>query len=358
MSIRKSLFIALATTIICLAAFPSNTVTSNGEEKLVLAFYYPWYRTVEHSGYCSWNFGGNEYEDRDKDCASNNYSPHMPRGGLYDSLDPNVVKRHLDQSRQAGIDGWIFSWWGIGRHADSLDLVLSVIKERDPDFRVTVYYEQIPGCSGYSQCTEVGRKDRINAVVKDFKFLEEKYFSHPAFLHADGRPVVFIYSRAMLQGMTDWPSILKRFKREGMDYYLSADAGWTWVQPFSPLGFDQVHFYNQLNQLLVLSPGLLKYRGYVVGAHLYGRAAAVTVIPGYDDHLVPGRQPLLLTRNDGETYQKVWENAIAADPDWILITSFNEWYEGTEIEPSEENGDLYLEMTREYAERFKSVAGR
>jgi len=352
--IEKKLLSSILLLLVTALLAPSSGATeSEIPDKLVFAFYYPWYRTVEHSGYCSWNFGPHECEERDRDCANNHYSPRTPGGGLYDSMNPEVVRRHLDQSRQAGIDGWIFSWFGIESETDKLDFVLSVIEEHDPDFKVTVYYETIPGCSGYSQCTEVGRKDRINAVVKDFKYLEENFFSHPAFLHADGRPVVFIYSRAMLQGTADWPSILKRFKREGMNYYLSADAGWTWVQPFVPLGFDQVHFYNQLNQLLVLSPGLLKYGPFVKGAHFYGRDAAVTVIPGYDDHLVPGRRPLLLPRDNGETYRKVWENALAADPDWILITSFNEWYEGTEIEPSEEYGDQYLDLTAEYVKKFK-----
>jgi hypothetical protein len=346
-------------TIILLASMCPGFANSEdtGVDKLVLTFYYPWYMTVEHSGYCTWNFGGWKYEERDDQCAQNKNSPHMPAGGLYDSLDPETVKRHLDESRRAGIDGWIFSWWGIEHETDSLEFVLSVIEEHDPGFKVAVYYEMIQGCRGWI-CTETGRKSRINAVVKDFKYLEEKHFSHPSYLKVDGRPVAFIYIRAMLGGMTDWLAIMRRFEKEGMDYYLSADAGFTWLQPFVAIGFDQVHFYNQLYELLAWSPGLLKYGGFVRGARLYGRDAAVTVIPGYDERLVPGRPGMVLERKDGETYRKVWENAIAANPDWILITSFNEWYEGSEIEPSEEYGDKYLEMTAEYAARFKGKGDR
>jgi len=36
--------------------------------------------------------------------------------------------------------------------------------------------------------------------------------------------------------------------------------------------------------------------------------------------------------------------AIKADPDWVLITSWNEWHEGSEIEPSWEDGDAYLKL--------------
>jgi hypothetical protein len=55
---------------------------------------------------------------------------------------------------------------------------------------------------------------------------------------------------------------------------------------------------------------------------------------------------------DGQTYRTLWEEAVKANPDWIVITSWNEWPEGTEIEPSVEFGDKYLRITEEYAKPF------
>jgi hypothetical protein len=57
-------------------------------------------------------------------------------------------------------------------------------------------------------------------------------------------------------------------------------------------------------------------------------------------------------RLDGRTYRTYWDEAIKANPDWIIVTSWNEWAEGTEIEPSLELGDKYLQITAEYARRF------
>ena len=57
---------------------------------------------------------------------------------------------------------------------------------------------------------------------------------------------------------------------------------------------------------------------------------------------------------DGEFYRSTFEAALQSDPDWIFITTWNEWWEHTYIEPSEEFGDLYLRITREYAERWKA----
>ena len=68
-------------------------------------------------------------------------------------------------------------------------------------------------------------------------------------------------------------------------------------------------------------------------AREHGRIACVTVIPGYDDTKI--RKPgLKADRLDGQVYRVLWDKAIKAKPDWVLITSWNEWHEGSEIEPS------------------------
>jgi len=343
-------FMLLLTGVFLIKPTLSAAHSWDEDDRLVLAFYYPWYRTMESSGYCTWNFGGFKYEDRDEQCEENRNSPHLPAGGLYDSLDPDVIRRHLDESRRAGIDGWIVSWWGIEDHTDVLDLILDVASSHAPGFAVTIYYERIPGCRGYV-CTEASRKERIEGAIEDFQYLDSHYFCHPSYLKVSGRPVVFVYMRAMLQGMGVWPEIIERLQSE-MDLFLSADAIITFAGSLVPGGFDQIHFYNQVYELLIFSPGL-DYRGFVKSARLAKRGAAITVLPGYDERLVPGRPGIHLERKDGRTYRRVWDKAIAADPDWILVTSFNEWYETSEIEPSRELGDFYLEMTAEYSARFK-----
>ena len=79
----------------------------------------------------------------------------------------------------------------------------------------------------------------------------------------------------------------------------------------------------------------------------------MTIIPGYDDNKLDREAPRPTTdRHSGETYKVLWEEAIAASPSWILITSWNEWHEGSEIEPSVENGNRALETTARWAPKF------
>jgi hypothetical protein len=77
---------------------------------------------------------------------------------------------------------------------------------------------------------------------------------------------------------------------------------------------------------------------------------AAGVMPGYNDTLIPGRtNTFIVPRNSGETYATSWQAAIDSTPDWITITSFNEWFEGAMIEPGVSYGNFYLQMTQLYS---------
>jgi hypothetical protein len=80
-----------------------------------------------------------------------------------------------------------------------------------------------------------------------------------------------------------------------------------------------------------------------------------TVTPGYDDRKIrsPGNY---LDRMNGETYREFWEDALSSGARRILITSWNELHEGTEIEPTIEYGFLFLNITREYSNILKQVS--
>jgi len=342
----KKIWLGVLTLIIFSSALAKDRLSP-----LVLAFYYPWYRTLSVSGYCTWNFGGNQYEERDRYCEKNHFSAHFPKDGLYDTLDPEVIFRQLQQSISAGIDGWIVSWWGRDFfQPDPLFLIFEQIEKNNFSFKISIYYEQIPGCQGYKICSRT-KREIIKAVKEDFQFLRENYFSHPAYLKVDHQPVVFIYIRALLQGKGVWKKIQKEIERGG-EIFLSGDCGFSFIPFFVGKRFEQVHFYNPVSELIILGTKLFNYSGFVRQVRARGQSPAITIIPGYDERKLPDRKGLFLKREQGKIYSQLWEKALRAQPDWILITSFNEWYEGTEIEPSQEFGEFYLELTKKYSKLF------
>ena len=83
------------------------------------------------------------------------------------------------------------------------------------------------------------------------------------------------------------------------------------------------------------------------------RVCAASVMPGYDERPIPGRRGHHVARKGGEVYRNAFELAIRMNPDWIFISTWNEWWEHTHIEPSELYGEDYLDITREFVKKWK-----
>jgi glycoprotein endo-alpha-1,2-mannosidase len=326
---------------------------SENLDPLVLAFYYPWYRTAEFSGeWDHWNLEGTDPEKIDPRGMRKICSAHYPERGVYDSTDPEVIKRQLQQSHSAGIDAWVVSWWGQEYQQGSVEAILDTIEKAGSPLKITLYYEQVPGCRGYL-CDNEKPDDRVQALLDDLEFIRDNYASHPAFLKVDDRPVLFIYTRAMLQAFWHWPKIIEQAS-EKKNWFLSGDCITTFT-PFLPRGkFDQVHFYNPVVEIKIFTARLLRYSDFVQFAHDQGKSAAITVIPGYDERKIPSRPlKMHMSRKQGNRYERLWKKAVRAEADWILITSFNEWHEGSEIEPSIEYENFYLDLTKNFSEEFR-----
>jgi hypothetical protein len=95
-------------------------------------------------------------------------------------------------------------------------------------------------------------------------------------------------------------------------------------------------------------------------AHGTAKRWIATAMPGYDDTNIPGRGgTFAVDRAGGAYYERTFQGAIASRPDWVMVTSFNEWLEGHQIEPSTSYGTRFLELTRSLGDSFRrSVAGQ
>jgi len=312
-----------------------------GEGRKVLAFYYPWYGLADGASGTGKVFHWGRIAPANKDISE---SRHYPLDGAYDSHDPALIDRHCRWAKQAGIDAWIVSWWGHGSFCDrALPKVLAGCERSG--MAACIYYEKVPP------------PETPAAAAGDIVRLLRRVGGHKAYLKEGGRPVVFVYGRALEQiGMAGWAEAIRRVRAacEGGAFFVgdSMSARATYV-------FDGIHTYNPAGSLqgMELADALAWARGaYAEGVALAdrrGRLATVTVIPGYDDTKI--RKPgLAVGRSGGRLYGGLWEAAIAADPAWVLVTSFNEWHEGSEVEPSAEDGRMYLELTGRLARRFKA----
>jgi len=343
---RKTGTLFLIIAAMCVATlFPgtagAQTKRHPAVQRRIMAFYYPWYGTADGPGGAGRTVHWGRIDPDKKDIAA---STHYPALGAYDSHDADVIDKHCLWAKAAHVDTLIVSWWGHGEYADrAMDKILDACERHG--LQACIYYETTPR----PQTAETAARDIIKVL--------RKYGGHRAYLKAHGSPVVFIYGRAIGElGLTGWLEAIGTIKATHKGGVTAIGDQFSYG---SPRVFDGVHTYNTAGLLRGLAPAELEtwisgtYEKWVELADRAGKISTITLIPGYDDTKIrtPG---LAVERYDGQSYRIQWEGAIAADPHWILITSFNEWHEGSEIEPSAEYGDKYIELTARYAARFKS----
>jgi hypothetical protein len=309
--------------------------------RMVLTFYYPWYGVPDGPGGAGRTVHWGRIDSAKKDIEA---STDYPILGAYDSHDLKVIDQHCRWAKAAGIDGFIVSWWG---HNDYTDRAMAKILDgcQRHGLSACIYYETVP------------RPQTAETAAEDIVKVLNKYGEHPAHLKVNGKPVVFVYGRALNElGLTGWLEAVKLINQK---YHGGVTAIGDQFSYGAGRTFDGLHTYNTAGSLRGLTPAAARtwasqtYRSWVQLADQAGKISAITVIPGYDDTKI--RKPgLAVKRHDGELYRVQWEEAIKADPHWVLVTSFNEWHEGSEIEPSLEYKEQYIELTSEFAKRFKS----
>ena len=308
--------------------------------KKVLAFYYGWYGNPDTSG--RWV----HWKDVDVEAKSIGGSTNFPQLGAYDSHDPQVVEQHCQWAAEAGIDAFIATWWHPhDYHDEGLPLLLDTAQKHG--LEVTVYFETVPG-------------EDPDKALEYVRYLLDTYRDHPAWLKVEGKPVLFIYGRAVNQiGIDGWGGVIQRIEGEyGDSVVFIGDVFGAAGSKDTKRVFDGIHAYNPTGLTQGKSPEELCEWARTVyplwAAAGPEQLVCVTVLPGYDDTEVGRPDPRPITdRHDGQTYRILWEEAIAADPAWVLICTWNEWHEGSEIEPSVENGDRALRATAEFTVKFK-----
>jgi glycoprotein endo-alpha-1,2-mannosidase len=93
--------------------------------------------------------------------------------------------------------------------------------------------------------------------------------------------------------------------------------------------------------------------------------------PGYEDRRIrPWNGKNARSREKGAYYDRMFAAALAVRPPFVGITSFNEWHEGTQIEPAVPKAikgftyldyrplapEYYLDRTRYWKERYERLA--
>lgn len=289
--------------------------------RLVLAFAYPWFSS----------YGDSRLYER----------PAQPRSWTSDA----GVLSMTQQARAAGVDGFVLSYSGESASGAAFDRALAAAQATQGV--VAPYLET---AVAVQKAGFLGSKVQ---VVESWLRSALKRRGDSAFLRLDGVPVVFVYWMEKLTP-SEWETVLYDLRAEGLRVRLVGDG--------SPSAYGSVsagyHRYAVTEDEATLA-------GRVQGLSAKLRAEAVldrslvpallvgTVSPGYDDRKLRGGRNPVVSRDGGRRYLQTWDAALSGSPDWVVVTTWNEWYEGTEIEPGTVTGSLALQQTSDRSAAWK-----
>lgn len=357
-SFRGSNTAFILCSAIVLAVCAANYAAATNRP-LVLAFYHPWYGTPSGSAkqwykWDSFRFPGRYNPERiqpngRREIASMDY----PLIGLYDQGDREVVRWHFRLAKAAGIDGFLCSWWVFrGAQSKHWDQWQSALFEKvllpvaqEENFKLAVIDE----CAHYVRDYDQLRWRITNSLPPLAK--------HPAYLKINGQPAWFIY-----QVWDDWLTT-----QQAERYVTEAEAAVGdvfWI-------FDKLKAFGTADEVgakMVVRPEWLKlaridcfgtysyfghwrdvrpksiealYTGFTENVRGAGKQVALPVSPGHDNTPV-NPEPGIIPRENGTTLKSFLRAVDAANPEIVMVCSWNEWLETTQVEPSATWDDPYL----------------
>lgn len=311
----------------------------------IMAHYMPWYQSKPVSGSWGWHWHMNHFNP-----PTSIASHYRPLFGPYDSSDPHLSASQALLMKFGGIDGIIADWYGIesfwdyGRIRDALNALLPYLKRANLTFAIC--YEDQTVKHMLENGRFANRNEAVAHGVEVMEWLEERYFSDSSYLKIDGRPVLLCFGPQFFTS-AEWSSLF---------------AGLNPKPHFFPLQYHALPATLRTGEFGWPEPS---YGTAGVSTRLdafYGRAVSLgwdyfigAAFPRFHDiYEEAGTGPSYgYIDKEGSygsygtsTYAYTFKRALQSQAAIVQIVTWNDYGEGTIIEPTEEDGYLYLEMTQ------------
>ncbi len=311
---RRVLCLLLLPILACLTIAPA---AAQGD-RLILAFYYAWYDQT------TWQ----------------KPLPDLPNP-TYVSTDPAAIERHVLWAQQAGIDAFVQSWYGpqVENNQTETNFATLLNVASRHGFRAAVDLE-VTSPFIHSEAD----------VVTALRHVLTVHANHPAYLRVGDKPVVFFW-RQNRYPVASWSAIRDQVDPGHTSLWIMEGTELDYLQAFDGNHLYSVAWDAQPENVLVRWGQRVRDWSAQHGTFKYWVA---TVMPGYDDRVTGRANAFVRARSSGDYYRRCWGGAAQSGADWVIVTSFNEWMEGTQIEPSVGYGDLYLNLTRELGDPYRA----
>lgn len=248
-----------------------------------------------------------------------------------------TYREEIKMAKSAGIDGFFVSWFNDPVSNHDLQSLLDAAQELD--FKIAIYLESLLDGS-------------VNPEIEGWiRHAIGTFGSQPAYMRLNDKPVIMVYGY-LAAPFADWKTRFANLRAQGFEASYFPDS----VNPVDLDISTGLHRYINLdkNDLEPVNAALAR-SVHMISREFERKFFVATVSPGFNNCPYDAGNPLdEISRENGAFYERQFTAAINANPDWIMITSWNEFGESTHVRPSEKYGVEYLEMTRFFIEKWKT----
>ena len=306
---------------------------------LVLVHVMPWFESKAVSGHWGWHWTMGKTEPDQGALASHD----RPALGPYDSSDPAIISTQVALMKAAGIDGAIIDWNGPDGFDDyamihrNTALLIAELQKAGLKFALCV--EDNPG-HRLMQEKKRSREQATAKVADAFAWADKQWLTDPAYVRLSGRPILFIFGPQFLSA-AEWPAIRATLTSNPLTFALphlsrrpEIDGAFAWIPVSEGKAVAASTWTAEL-------------------AALYGREkkdlrpTVAVAFPGYRDFYAQagvGKSYGSVDYRDGKTFSESFDQAMNSSAAIVQIATWNDYGEGTGVEPTVARGTRDLEV--------------
>ncbi|PFH12383.1 carbohydrate binding protein with CBM6 domain [Collimonas sp. PA-H2] len=302
--------------------------------KKVYVHMMPWFETNSSSGNGAWgqhwtmaNQNPNIVDANGKRQIASYY---YPQTGPYASGDPYIIEYQLLLMKYAGVDGVLIDWpgsqnvWDYPKNRQNAEAIVAQTAKMGLSFAM-VYEDHNVGMAYDAGLIP----NKIDAAKQDMAYLKNNYTTKSNYIQLNGAPLVMDFGPQTFLNGSDWNAILSAFSTPPtfLSLWYTIDkvgangkGEFPWIFSDGMAGLDS--FYN--NRSLNIKFGVA-YPGFNTFYSAGGWSGPAWTLPY------------------GATFSTTLNKAIAAaDVNNIQIATWNDYGEGTMIEPTQQFGYSFL----------------
>lgn len=329
-------------------AAPEAQAAAQPDRPLLMAHYMPWYQAPPVASQWGWHwtmehFNPNQVDENGRREVASQY---MPLIGPYDSRDPAVLEYQVLMMKLSGIDGVIIDWYGTARFRDYAEINESTVAlidyVRRAGLQFALCYED--NTVNFMRDSGLVREDTaLEHGHEVMSYADENWFNDPLYLRFENNPLLFIFGPQYYRNPSDWETMFEGLQSSPSLVTLDGHMGfgalatYPWPpmhmsggieMPMSTLHDYFERFFRNARR------GELIVGGAFPGFHDIYAQAEVRSTYGFIDW------------RNGDTLRETLAISLAENPDIIQLITWNDYGEGTMIEPTVEHGYESLETVQ------------